>query len=406
MPLLMAAVVMSGTSAQGPTSQPLITASDLTYLGGFAMPKGTYGTAPFTYGGQGLTFYKDSSGRATLYLAGRTQNPGHVAQVQIPSSVVKSSTWSSLPVATVLQNFVSVPNSPDPASCEGNDSNIYGLLPYGGRLIVAAACSYGGTQPTTHGARSLTLSQSGFVGFTGFTGAIAPPRALAGPMTHIPAEWQSSFGGPVMGGLCCISVIDTSSYGPALTVFDPNDIGAKNAITGKTVLWYDSAHTASGGKNSEASQNDVFNLTSRVGGVAFIPGTRSVLFVEGHGTGPYCYGTYQECGNDTALKEVKGPHAQPYRYQILAYDANDLLAVKNGTKNVYDPKPYAVIVLDGMPHSYNPYSMGATYDPETRRLYLTQDYGENPRVEVWQVRAPSATTTTPPAPPSNVRIIK
>jgi hypothetical protein len=225
-------------------------------------------------------------------------------------------------------------------------------------------------------------------------------------MTPIPSEWQSALGGPVAGGLCCISVISSTSVGPSLTVFNPDDVGTKSSIPGKTVLFYDLNHTVAGGVGSEASTNNIFNLTSRIGGMAFVPGTRSVLFVEGHGTGTYCYGTAAECGNDTAMPDVKGPHAQPYRYQILAYDANDLVAVKNGSKNTYDPKPYAIIVLNGMANSGTPNIAGATYDPQTGHLFITQEYGPNPRVEVYQIKAPAVTTTTAPQAPSNVRIIR
>lgn len=401
--LSIAALAVATARGQSPSVEPLIQAADITYLGAFALPSGPTGASSFEYGGMALTFFRDASGQATLFMQGHAQKPGQVAQVAIPATVVKSTNWAALPVAKVLQSFATVPNSPDPASCSSNPSFIYGMYAYAQRLIVAAGCSYGGNQTTSHGVRSTNLTQAGFSGFSGFTGASAPPRALGGPITPIPAEWQPLLGGQVMGGLCCISVIGSTSAGPALTVFNPDDVGVKSPIPGKTVLFYDLNHTVAGGKGSEASQNNIFNLTSRIGGVAFVPGTRSVLFVEGHGTGPYCYETAANCNNDTALSDVKGPHAQPYRYQILAYDANDLVAVKNGTKATYDPKPYAVIVLDGMPNSNNPSIAGATLDPTTRRLYITQDYGNKPRVEVYQVGVGNSAV---PRAASSLRIIR
>lgn len=400
---------------------PLIQNSDITYLGAFALPSwagksnGSYGTSWFEYGGHALTFYKDPvTGKRTLYLEGHAQNPGQVAQVEIPSSFVKSTNWSALPVANIVHNFVGVPSAPDSASCSGNPSFIYGMLPFGGRLIVGAACSYGGSQTTSHGVRSLDLSVSDFKGYYGFSGAVATPRALGGPMAPIPSEWQAEFGGSAFTGNCCISVTGSTSAGPSLTVFNPNDVGVKNPIPGTTVLFYPLSNPVCGAEHCEAKQSNTYNLTTVYGGVAFPPGSRSILFVTAHGTGCYWYGGWDQpsfggcSANDPALSDVKGPHAPPYRYQILAYDANDLVAVKNGTKQPWEPKPYAIIVLDGMPNSNDDRIKGAGFDPETGRLYIAQDYGDQPRIEVYQisvlgtVSTPSPTTTL--SAPTNLRL--
>ncbi len=237
----------------------------------------------------------------------------------------------------------------------------------------------------------------------------APPRAVGGFMTPIPAEWQSSLGGPALTGECCISIISTTSSGPSATVFDPNTVGSANPIKGTTVLYYPLSNAVCGSVGCEATQNSIFNLTTRVGGMAFPPGTRTVMFVGATGVGPYCYGTALACGNDTAMPDVKGPHAQPYQYQIWAYDANDLVAVKNGSKASYAPKPYGIWVLTEMLNSGNPNIAGAGYDPQTGLLFITQDYGANPRVEVYKVSGATLTSgsgvpSPTPNPPSNVQV--
>jgi hypothetical protein len=405
------------TTASAQSSLPLIQQSDITYLGAFALPSWnespTYGTSSFEYGGHALTSYHDPvTGSRTLFLEGHAHNPGAIAQVEVPGSFVKSSNWSALPEARLLQRFVDVNSAPDPGSCTGNPSFIYGMLGYGGRLIVAAACSYGGTQTTSHGVRSLDLSSSGFQGYFGFTGAVAPPRALGGPMTTIPSEWQASFGGPAFTGNCCISVTGSTSAGPSLTVFDPNDVGVRNPIPGKTVLFYPLSNPVCGAEHCEAAQSPVYNLTSVYGGVAFPRGSRSVLFVTAHGTGCYWYGGWDQpsfggCSEkDPALSDVKGPHAPPYRYQILAYDANDLLAVKTGAKQTWQPKPYAVLILDGMPNSGNDRIKGAGYDSETGRLYIAQDYGDRPRLEVYQITVSNQGAANLISTPKDLRILQ
>jgi|KBSMisStaDraftv2_1062788.scaffolds.fasta_scaffold00741_12 hypothetical protein len=386
-------------TASAQTTLPLVQQSDIAYVGAFALPNwdngAKYGTSFFEYGGHALTFFKDSSGRRTLYMEGHAQYPGNIGQIEIPATL---GTGSSLPTAKVLQNFVSVGGAPDAGSCAGNPSFVYGMLGFGGRLIIADACSYGGSQTTSHGVGSLTLSSLGFKGWYSFSGAKATPRALAGPMTLIPSEWQSAFGGPAFTGNCCISVTNSTSAGPALTVFDPADVGVANPIPGKTVLYYPLTNPVCGAMHCEEKQSSVYNLTTVYGGAAFPSGTRSVLFIMAHGTGSYCYGSASDCGNDTALYDVKGPHAQPYRYQILAYDANDLIAVKNGSKQTYDPKPYGTFVLSGMPNSDDDKIKGAAFDQETGRLYIAQNYSEQPRIEVYQIGTPAKVVK--PSPPA------
>ncbi len=394
-----------------PSNEPLIQTPNITYLGAFALPKsssfGTYGTSAFEYGGRALAIYHDpATGSTTLYIEGHNQYPGQIAQVAIPDTVVKSANWPDLPVAAVIHDFVDatapIGPAPDPISCRGNASYVYGMLAYNGRLVMSAACSYGGSQSTSHGARNLNLGTSGFEGWYGFSvAAIAPPRALAGPMTTIPSEWQSLFGGPAFTGNCCLSVISSTSAGPSLTVFNPDDVGIRTPIPGKTVLYYTLESPACGSAHCEVTQNPIFNLTTRFGGVAFPAGSRSILFVVAMGTGPYCYGTAAAC-QDPAMGDVKGPHAPPYVYQILAYDANDLVAVHDGNKNPGDPKPYAIIPLNGMPNSGTYFIQGAVLDPQTNRLYITQDYGSQPRVEVYQITVPG--NAVAPNPPTHLMV--
>lgn len=401
-------LLASSPAFAAPQDEPRVQASDLVYLGAFRLPNDdAIGSSNFNYGGHGLTPYKDpASGKLTLYMEGHAQKSGQVAQVEVPDRFVKSSNWDSLPMARVLQTFHDVTDgklsSIDPS--DPNPKFVYGMLAYNGRLIVGAGNSYSFSQSKSHGVSSLDLASSGdFKGFYSFDGGtVAPPRALGGPMTVIPPEWRSAFGGPALTGQCCISIISTTSAGPSATVFDPDNVGSGNSIPGKTVLFYPLEHPVSGGLGSEASTNDIFNLTTRVGGVVFPPGTRSVLFIGGHGTGNYCYGTAAACGNDTAMADVKGPHAQPYRYQIWAYDANDLAAVRSGSRQTWEPKPYAIWVLSEMPNSWSPNIAGAGYDPATSLLFIAQEYGSKPRIEVYRISISDA--PVPPNPPNGLSI--
>src|SRR5689334_9037879 len=97
--------------SQAQSTAPLIQQTDIVYQGAFALPNGNLGSSTFEYGGHGLTVYLDpSSGKETLFMEGHAQNPGNVAQVEVPSSFVKSSDQTALPKAKVLQNFSTIGN--------------------------------------------------------------------------------------------------------------------------------------------------------------------------------------------------------------------------------------------------------------------------------------------------------
>jgi hypothetical protein len=412
---LFATGASQAAGAADPSTLPLVQETDITYLGGFALPSwanGPTGTSYFEYGGHALTPYTDpSTGKATLFMEGHAQHPGNVAQIQVPDTIVNSGTLSALPMAKVLQPFADITDGHlaqvDPTD-PVNPIFVYGLLPYKGKLIVGASNSYSASQTVSHGVSGMVLANK-----TDFTGwytlqAAAPVRALGGPMAPIPAEWQAAFGGTAMTGNCCISITGSTSAGMSATVFDPavfdpNKLPASGS--GTTVLFYPLAHPQCGSFQCESSQSSNYNLTTQYGGMVFVPGTRTVLFVGATGTGPYCYNSATVC-NDPALPDVKGPHGPPYRYQVWAYDANELLAVKNGTKQSWEPKPYGIWVLNGMPNSGDDRIRGAGYDVTTGRLYIAQGYGEEPRIEVYQINV--GTRGTPPHPlpnpPSNVTV--
>lgn len=393
-------------AAVAPQSLPLLQPTDVEYLGSFALPTETVGTSRFGYGGEAITPYYDSvSGKQTLFICGHVQNPGQVAQVEVPDNFVKSYNYADLPVAKFAQPFVPVAIGQLEALSgvtTTNGTHVYGMLAYHSRLIVASGEYYGCTQKTSHGVSTLNLATGhDFKGFFKLTaGANVSPRALGGPMTPVPAEWQSLLGGPVLTGNWAIPVVSCNSAGPSVTVFNPDDLGVKSTVVGSTLLFYPITATTDhalctgvncSNRTPEATQNDVFNLATHYAGLAFPSGSRSLLLFGRVGTGPYCYSTADVCKDPVEL-DNKGPHAYPYRYQVWAYDMNDLLAVKSGKKQTYDPKPYGmwpVDILDGFLGVGRAETTGAGYDPVTRRMYVTLLYGEQPHVDVFQIRTPA-----------------
>ena len=152
------------------------------------------------------------------------------------------------------------------------------------------------------------------------------------------------FGGmKALTGWCCgPSIIDRTSYGPAISAFNPDDVGVLNPAPTIPLLYYDSDHMTLGAWSSTKA-NAVYGMTTEIHGVVFLDGTRSVLFVGRHGLGNPCYGrTTQNAaligkvdGNGVRYCAIGpdgpyGMHAAPYRYQVWAYDALDLVKVKGG----------------------------------------------------------------------------
>ncbi|MBI5385530.1 MAG: hypothetical protein HZA90_12695 [Verrucomicrobia bacterium] len=389
-----------------PSQLPLVRKTHFTYLGAFALPQGDFGGSRFGYGGHAVTPYLDPvTSQQTLFLEGHAWYPGQVAQVEVPSELVNSRDWESLPVARVLQPFADVTDGRF-GSLDG-DGFVYGMLPYNGRLIVGAAIYYDGAcvQVNSHGRSGLDLSVSNdFQGLYPMTAA-ANPRSLGGYLTPIPIEWRALFGGPALTGNGGLAIISCSSAGPAATVFDPDAVGVSNPIPGATVLFYPLAHPLA----LENSQNPLFNLATHFAGLAFPPQSRSVLFIGRHGTGPYCYGTGGASGGDCydPADSSKGTHAYPYQHQVWAYDANELVQVKRGEKQPWEVVPYQVWSLDDLDTSGEADLAGAGFDPATGRLYLAQNYGEEPRIDVYEIRVPAACRAceAPPLPLTGTRLV-
>jgi hypothetical protein len=131
-----------------------------------------------------------------------------------------------------------------------------------------------------------------------------------------------------------------------------------------------------------------------INGVVFPEGSRSVLFFGRRGVGDFCYGegvsdpALHKTHCDPAYPDVlccydpvnssKGGHSYPYVYLVLAYDALDLLSVKNGRKQMWEIVPYGEWQLNFPFANDNPEISGAAYDPSTQRLYISEDGGDTP----------------------------
>jgi hypothetical protein len=115
-----------------------------------------------------------------------------------------------------------------------------------------------------------------------------------------------------------------------------------------------------------------------------------VLFFGSHGIGEFCYGTGDQC-NDP-VNDSQGTHAYPYVFQVWAYDILDLLDVKNGVADPWNIVPYDVWTFDFPITEENKQLGGATYDPESGIIYVSQlridGFDAFPIVHAFSLRGP------------------
>lgn len=370
----------SGVSAeeQDATGLPLVQPGDLTYLGSFNVPQfdggGTAREQALTYGGFALGMSPTG-----LYYG---CHDWHERLAEISIAGVGGT-------ASILQPCTPVPGL---NQIDQDQINLGGTLFWNGRLIVSAYAYYDGDGSAS---RSHAVGSPSISGFTAFQplGSIGAGR-VGGYMGVVPEEWRGLLGGPAFTGQCCIGIISRSSFGPSLTVFDPDDVGG-GGVPATSLLWYPESNPLSGW----SSTGELFNGSTQMGGAAFVPGTRSVIFFGRHGVGPFCYGSGSGCGDPEDSSQ--GTHAYPYRRQAWFYDAADLARVRAGQLQPSQVRPYAVVALPGAGGRGSRVPQTA-FDPVTRRVYMADAYHDNPRIHVYEINAGSSAPPPPPPPSPEV----
>lgn len=397
-----------------PSTLPRLQFEDLKYTGAFRLPATASNGDTFEIGGHPVAY---NPARNSLFIGSRL---GKLAEVSIPTPV-NSAEVTALPRAGYLQGFFE-PTEGHIASL-GSGAAVDGILVYGSRLYGTGSIFYDAdnAQTVSHFSRSVTLSQPSFAGWSQVWEA-KKAGFVSGFMALVPAEWQAALGGPAITGQFGIPIVWRTSWGPSAFAFDPTQIG--NATVPATpLLYYSSEHQTLG---SWSGANPTYGATAQAGGVAIIAGTRTILYFGRNGIGPYCYGNgtgnqslHGTIGPDGAhwcydpTNSDKGQHAYPYRYQIWAYDLNDLAAVKRGEKDPWEVLPYGVWPFSLPIPEPSVRITGIGYDSATQTIYLSQmraekdGYANRPVIHVLKVGgvagsplpAPSGDEPSPTTPP-------
>lgn len=399
-----AAVSAAGISGPiGPTVQPLIFKENLEYLGAFRVTADTLGVSSFNYGGTAITYNPANN---SIFAAGHPYNKA-VAEIGIPSSIVNSTSYSDLALAPIIQNFSEVlsriPNDPL-ANPAGGSEQIGGLKVANGKLIGTAFDTYDvagiPVYPSHFLLDSLNVATAGVTGL--YTLGTQISGQVAGYMTDIPPEWHTLLGAPVLTGQGALSGPYRTSYGPGAFGFDPAALNL-SGTPDVPYFYYPDAHQTIGGydTNPPTYYNQNCSQEGNTGyGCAFPVGTRSVLFFGARGRTNTAYGEAIDALDPYRFQ--KGNHAVngDYEFCVLAYDANDFLAVVLGQRNPWDITPVTRWDFDLPVFNGAKLHGGVAYDPSTQRIYFSEvqvdlslsAYAFNPIFHVFQVSLPPALT--------------
>lgn len=366
-----------------PPAPPPVTGrvTSLTHQCSFLVPDvGVYDADKFAYGGQALGW---NAANGSIFIAGFNAQPSggqRIAELKVPACGA---------TASMLQSLTD-PSEGKASQVGPNTVLLGGTLPYNGKLYFTEYLYYDGAgqQVLSHFSRPLTLSTSGQV--------VGPTRAgplgagfYSGYMGVIPQAWQMALGGPAFTGNGILGVISRTSFGPSVAAFDPEHMGAAIELVG-----YPETHTTLG---AAGQSNPLFGGADTMRGVVMAEDTSTVIFFGRHGD-TYCYGvgtSNQSLAGKPSGNGVdpycydpddggKGVHGYPYRPYAWLYDANDLASVKSGVKQPWDIKPYATVTLPNMGAQIG----GATIDPASGRIFVTEMYGSGslPVVHIYRVQ--------------------
>lgn len=382
--------------------EKLLQFSDLEYEGAFRVPQGEYGSPQYTgfnYGGTALAYNQVND---SLFLVGHNWHQ-LTAEITIPQ-LLKDPNIENLQTAEVLQSFADITEGNRSRIGEGgaevntSGTPLGGLFVWNNKLIGTVYGYYDAANAVrlSHFISGMDVDQTGdFRGMyeVGISPLVPNPAFIDGYMSQIPLAWQSRFGGPLLTGNCCLSIISRTSLGPSASVFNPAMLGSSVPVPATPVLGYPINHPTLG-TYGDTDPNALFNGSMDINGMVFPEGSRTVLFFGSRGKGEFCYGegvsdpnlhnTHCDPQYPTVLccydpvNGSKGGHSYPYVYLVLAYDALDLLDVKNGVKKMWDCKPYGIWELALPYENSNPSLLGAAYDPIRQRIYLSQGGGDRP----------------------------
>lgn len=395
--------------------ESLFDISDLYYEGAFRLPGATYGTSELQYQTRAIIGLNKTTGGLLINGLGDA-NSKALGEFSIP--VELDDTLGNLNTATNTQAFIDVLDQATIDIDGGESATISGIYEKDDEIIINHFTYFDTSTITTNttickrNATNIGASTTDTDGSFNLSGACN----AGGWISEIPAEYQASdklngthISGHSSGNTRTIN--SRHSLGPSAWVFNAADILSPSnpAVDANITAGAALDFPYSGGSPNEKylggapSFGDFANAWTAAGAMfnhiaeaAFgfiIPGTRTYMVV-GY-TGGLTNGlTYYLSATPGTPAEENGangyyptsPGAIPWREDYTNYywlfDVDDLIAVRQGTSDSYDPVPYDHGVLN-VPFEKTVHNIegsnitGGAYDAATGKLYLAMAKGDD-----------------------------
>jgi hypothetical protein len=363
--------VKLATATGSPTSLPLVQSTDpiFSFLGTFTLPATIKQDA-----GVGSNIGMSADGNS-MYVNSYFNS---VAKIAIPATGTGSS--------SVTVGWTTTPGSP-----EGTGQDNGAIVEYGGKVYHSKYAIYT-TDTQTTWIQTGTTALASWSAMRQTSGQNM--RLLCQGFMHIPAIWQSLLGGSIATLGNRLSIITNAQCGYGFATFNPADVDVGGNVPVTPLLNYpyanalepvDGSHPgwAAYPKNGNGGVDLVSSTNAYIAGALIVPGSRSLLYITAHG-----YGVA-----DNGCRSGSSVHHDPNRVQVVAYDLADLVAVKNGTLQPYEPFPYAWWTWNASGVHWNACVGGAplsggwgAYCPTKGRWYMCADmFGED--MHTWTVNS-------------------
>jgi hypothetical protein len=383
---------------------PQVTAASLTYAGAFKLgldSQTSFGAGDNFDSTTGAIAFNPANGNMFIAGGGYIANSAgqKIGEFPIPALVLGTNiaALNEIKRADAVQSFTDPTNGLNvniltPPGYDTQGNYIRGMHVHNGQLLVNYDGFYTtGQQTYSVFRRSTNLASN--VGLVGPARITVKPRMAAGSFSDVPAAVQAAHGiKPVVVTQPLGSIQTELSYGKPVAAFDPADIATSADVVEQVLVQYNRVGFTNVGTepyllggsvatapSSVETQNDYYNLSTKIKGVVWPDGYDSVLVFAYTGTGPYWYGPgdgshpsgqVDPHNNNAQL----APHAPPYSLRCYVYNAQDLIDVKNGIKAADSFLPMTYFDLADpfeRADSYNA-SGGVTYDRANRRIYISR----------------------------------
>lgn len=388
--LAVVVLLMAPPPALGQRIQP----ADLVYLGAFRLPDGSNGT-DWTYSGYGMTHYPggdptgpDDGYPGSLFAIGNDQQQ-LVSEISIPAPVISpTKNVNDLPTATTLQPFRDITGGMF-GPLELPRADLEYLPAQGsqtsGKIHFCWGQHFQFDQVPSHGWCELDLSDPQSAGawyFGNYSNYVTNDYLF-----EIPTDWAAA---NTPGQRLATGRFRDGSWGgqgPALFAYGPwndgNPPAANARLTSLTPLLLYGVQTPGAAEitNDPSMKMATYKEPDEWSGGAWLAaGANAAVVLAGtKALGRSWYGfsngveypTSDEPG--TVYPEVppwphdqRGWWSEDIEAQLIFYDPGDLAAVAAGSKQPYEPQPYATFALDS-------YLFDPGFDHERHKRYLVGD---------------------------------